>query len=176
MSCISEYHFIKLTHLQVVLGLLCFFLLPKCKKFYDLSLVSTGLLLFVQKMASQYEWLYTEMSCEDELLLYMQWMGCSELGNFFFLNTLYPWLMISSLVVWQVGGGEEKSFTSHASPSHSGIQLSITGAKRPLQITVSIRPILAFSVHKQVFLGATGAQRANSHIIGRTYKNNEWTV
>ena len=41
------------------------------------------------KMVNQSEWLYTRISCEDELF-YMQRMGCSELvNNTFLMNTLY---------------------------------------------------------------------------------------
>ena len=40
---------------------------------------STGLLLVVQKMASQWERLYTQIFCE--LLSYLDGMGCSELGK-----------------------------------------------------------------------------------------------
>ena len=38
--------------------------------FCNLSFASTGLLFVVQTIVSQYEWLYTEISCEDKLFFY----------------------------------------------------------------------------------------------------------
>ena len=44
---------------------------------YFLFLASTGLLLVVQPIM----WLYTQISCTDGLLPYMQGMSCSEFGK-----------------------------------------------------------------------------------------------
>ena len=47
----------------------------------DLSFAITKLPLVVQKMVSQYEWLYTQISCTDELPFYMQGIVCSKMGK-----------------------------------------------------------------------------------------------
>ena len=59
----------------------------------DLSFAITKLPLVVQKMVSQYEWLYryTQISCTDELLFYMQgiWVAVNWEKTQYLMNSLY---------------------------------------------------------------------------------------
>ena len=137
------------------------------------------------KMANQKEWLYTRISCEDELFFYMQGKGCSELKKKTILNehtitfnwfeSLFPsciWQMVSRPPTLSAAAVTEAASVSHLIIAAAVVVAQLFGA---IAVWTAVLLITAF-ILKTAVCPLFTFMRTMLFIFAEIITSNVWTA